>query len=101
MGYMGTRNGWGTTGGRAGGHPAVVGMRNERGDCCWGPCQHFRLASVIWLVGNARARHLVWDLLEYGRTLSERHVSTYGNMGPYGCSLHISCVDYMYFPMRF
>ena len=27
-------------------------------------------------------------------------LSTYGNMGPYGRSLHISCVDYMYFPMR-
>ena len=26
MGYAGTRNGWGITGGRAGSHPAVVGM---------------------------------------------------------------------------
>ena len=68
VGYAGTRNRWGTTGGRAGGHQAVVEMRNERGDCCWGPCQRFRLASVIWSVGNARARHLVWDLAAQTQT---------------------------------
>ena len=58
----------GTTGGHASGHPAVVGTCNERGDCCWGPCQCFWLASVIWSVCSARACHLVWDLAAYTQT---------------------------------
>ena len=68
VGYAGTRNGWGTTGGHAGGHLAVVGMCNEQGDCCWGPCQRFQLASIIWSVGNARACRLVWDLAAQTQT---------------------------------
>ena len=60
--------GGGTTGGHAGGHPVVVGMHNERGDCCWGLCQHFWLASIIWSVCNARAHHLVWDLAAQTQT---------------------------------
>ena len=60
--------GGGTMGGHAGGHPAVVGMHNEWGDCCWGLCQHFWLASIIWSVCNARAHHLVWDLAAQTQT---------------------------------
>ena len=68
MGYVGTRNGWGTTGGHVSGHPGVVGTHNERGDCCWGLCQHFWLASIIGSVHNARAHRLVWDLAAQTQT---------------------------------
>ena len=56
--------------------------------------------SVCCLPWYALCPHppTVSPLLEYGHTLSECHLSMYGNMGPYGCSLHISWVDYMYFP---
>ena len=51
----------GTMGGRACGHPVVVGTHNRWGDCSWGPCKHFWLASIIGSVCSARACCLVWD----------------------------------------
>jgi hypothetical protein len=70
--------------------PGGCGDAQRAGGLLLGAVSTFSVGLLynIWSVGNARARRLVWNLLEYGRTLSERHVSTYGNMGPYGRSLH-------------
>ena len=65
---QGCITGGGTMGGRACGHPAVVGMRNGWGDCSWEPCWRFQLASSIGSVRSARACHLVWDLAAQTQT---------------------------------